>query len=206
MHANLIHDPSGLALHLEREAVVSPESDGYREIHAPPARTGGYELSLAPLRQRHPGLATELLWSLQHQDRIGFPVNITTNKALIKSALEFPRATKSFLNADTQALAEGKVLRSVNAWSMFRVVRARLLERYVPWSTNGDLLQSDLIPFGLLMTSSNRSGSARSMAALDFRPIPLDWARHMTKLWILERSTRFLPSLRPWNVPAAPSR
>ncbi|WP_160666260.1 hypothetical protein [Pseudarthrobacter sp. ATCC 49987] len=27
------------------------------------------------------------------------------------------------------------------------------------------------------------------MSTLDFRPIPLDWARHMTKLWILERST-----------------
>lgn len=189
LHAKLIHNPSELALHLEREAVVSLEPDGYREIHAPPARTGGYKLSLAPLRRRHPGLATELLWSLQHQDRIGFPVNITTTKALIKSALEFPQATKSFLNADAQALADSNLLCSVNAWSMFRVVRARLLERYVPWSTNGDLLQSDLIPFGLLMTSSNRSGSARSMAALDFRPIPLDWARHMTKLWILERST-----------------
>lgn len=72
---------------------------------------------------------------------------------------------------------------------MFRVVRARLLERYVPWSTNGDLLQSDLVPFGLLTTSSNRRASTRSMAALDFRPIRLDWARQMTKLWILERST-----------------
>lgn len=189
LHAQLINDKGGLALHLEREAVVSLEPDGYREIHAPAARVGGYELSLATLRQRHPGLATELLWSLQHQDRIGFPVNITTAKALIRSAENFPQATKSFLNADTQALAEGRMLRSVNAWSMFRVVRARLLERYVPWSTRGDLLQSDLIPFGLLMTTSNRSGSTRSMAALDFRPIPLDWARQMTKLWILERST-----------------
>lgn len=189
LHAKLIKDESELPLHLEREAVVSLEPDGYREIHAPAARTAGYQLRLAPLRQRHPGLATELLWSLQHQDRIGFPVNITTTKALIKSALEFPQATKSFLNADTHALAEGRMRRSVNAWSMFRVVRARLLECYVPWSTQGDLVQSDLIPFGLLMTSSNRRASTRSMAALDFRPIPLDWARQMTKLWILERST-----------------
>ncbi|HAG58218.1 MAG TPA: hypothetical protein DCL83_02345, partial [Arthrobacter bacterium] len=177
------------ALHLEREAVVSLEPDGYREIYAPVPRTGGYRLDLGALRQRHPGLATELLWSLQHQDRTGFPVNIVTIKALIASALDFPTATKSFLNADTRALAESRLMRSVNAWSMFRVVRARLLERYAPWSTNGDLLQSDLIPFGLLRTSSNRRASTRSMAALDFRPIPLDWARQMTKLWILERST-----------------
>lgn len=188
-HAKLINDPDGLALHLEREAVVSLEPDGYREIHAPDARPGGYQLNLGQLRQRHPGLATELLWALQHQDRIGFPVNLPTTKALIKSAEDFPEATKSFLNADTHALAKGRILRSVNAWSMFRVVRARLLERYVPWSTQGDLLQSDLIPFGLLTTSSNRRASARSMSTLDFRPIPLDWARHMTKLWILERST-----------------
>ncbi len=189
LHAQLIKDQSELALHLEREAVVSLEPDGYREIYAPVPRTGGYRLDLGALRQRHPGLATELLWSLQHQDRTGFPVNIVTIKALIASALDFPTATKSFLNADTRALAESRLMRSVNAWSMFRVVRARLLERYAPWSTNGDLLQSDLIPFGLLRTSSNRRASTRSMAALDFRPIPLDWARQMTKLWILERST-----------------
>lgn len=189
LHSKLIATEGELALHLEREAVVSLEPDGYREIHAPPPAAGGYELNLAALRRRHPGLATELLWALQHQDRIGFPINVVTTRALIRSALDFPQATKSFLNADTVALTESKVMRSVNAWSMFRVVRARLLERYVPWSTDGDLLRSDLIPFGLLMTSSNRSGSARSMAALDFRPIPLEWARQMTKLWILERST-----------------
>jgi site-specific recombinase XerD len=189
LHAQLIKDQSELALHLEREAVVSLEPDGYREIHAPVPRPGGYRLDLDPLRRRHPGLATELLWSLQHQDRLGFPVNIVTTRALIASALQFPPATTSFLNAATGALAEGRLLRSVNAWSMFRVVRARLLERYVPWSTNGDLLQSDLVPFGLLTTSSNRRASTRSMAALDFRPIRLDWARQMTKLWVLERST-----------------
>jgi integrase len=188
-HAKLVEDPGELALHLEREAVVALEPDGFREIHAPVPRTGGYELSLAPLRRRHPGLATELLWSLQHQDRIGFPVNIVTTKALIQSATDFPQATKSFLNADTRALAENRTIRTGNAWSMFRVVRARLLERYVPWSTSGDLLRSDLIPFGLLTTSSNRRASTRSMTALDFRPIPLDWARQMAKLWILERST-----------------
>jgi integrase len=189
LHAKLITDQAGLALHLEREAVVSLEPDGYREIHAPAPRPGGYRLDLCPLRQRHPGLATELVWSLQHQDRLGFPVNIVTTRALIASAMVFPPATTSFLNADTRALAEGRLLRTVNAWSMFRVVRARILERYVPWSTNGDLLRSDLVPFGLLTTSSNRSASTRSMAALDFRPIRLDWARQMTKLWILERST-----------------
>ncbi|MCQ6271922.1 site-specific integrase [Pseudarthrobacter sp. R1] len=189
LHAQLVIDRAELALHLEREAVVSLEPDGYREIHAPPARMGRYELSFAPLRRRQPGLATELLWALQHQDRIGFPINLVTTKTLIQSALNFPPGTRSFLNADTRALTAGKVMRSANAWSMFRVVRARLLERYVPWSTGGDLLKSDLIPFGLLTTSSNRSGSARSMAALDFRPIPFEWARQMTKLWILEKST-----------------
>lgn len=188
-HSKLIATQGELTLHLEREAVVSLEPDGYREIHAASPTTGGCELNLAALRRRHPGLATELLWALQHQDGIGFPINIITTRALIRSAMDFPQATKSFLNADTRVLSESKVMRSVNAWSMFRVVRARLLERYVPWSTNGDLLRSDLIPFGLLTTSSNRSGSARSLAALDFRPIPLEWARQMAKLWILERST-----------------
>lgn len=189
LHAKIVTEQTELDLHLQKEAVVSLEPDGYREIHAPIPRTEGYRLSLAGLRQRHPGLATELLWSLQHQDRIGFPINISTTRSLIKSAMDFPPTSKSFLNADTDELEKNGVLCSVNAWSMFRVVRARLLERYVPWSTDGDLLKSDLIPFGLLMTSSNRSGSARSMAALDFRPIPLNWARQMTKLWILERST-----------------
>ncbi|MEW1920754.1 tyrosine-type recombinase/integrase [Pseudarthrobacter oxydans] len=189
LHARLITTPGELALHIQREAVVALEPDGFREIYAPPARPGGYQLDFGPLRRRYPGLATELLWSLQRQDRIGFPVNVVTTRSLIASAMNFPPAAQSFLNADTRALDEGRVLRSANAASMFRVVRARLLERYVPWSTQGDVLRSDLIPFSLLTTSSNRSGSARSMAALDFRPIPLDWARHMTKLWILERST-----------------
>lgn len=189
LHAQLVKDQGELALHLEREAVVSLEPDGYREIHPPVHRPGGYRLDLGTLRLRHPGLATELLWSLQHQDRLGFPINIVTTRALIASALEFPAGTTSFLNADTRTLAEGGLLRTANAWSMFRVVRARLLERYVPWSTSGDVLQSDLIPFGLLTTSANRRASTRSMNALDFRPIRLEWARHMTKLWILERST-----------------